>query len=112
MSNHELPQEAIKLMVDLSTAHIMQNDTVLCQQRADTFSLTGPRMLVHDYGYIVFVNSDPEARESTLGWLRGFGFSEAFVDIYDRAASSQGDIILINFDQDGATIEGLPTFEW
>lgn len=116
MATHELPQEAIKLMVDLSTAHMAHKDTRLCSKYADDTNHGAanglPRMIWHAYGYLVFVDSDPEITQSRLAAMRDAGFSEAFCDLYNRAASSENPIYLINFDRDGEVIETLPVFTW
>jgi hypothetical protein len=108
MTTHELPEDAIKLMVDLATSHMTVRDDTLCAAGV----CRHPRIIEHAYGYIVFVASDPEAVTTALDGLRSAGFSEAFVDIYGRAAASENTIMLINFDRDAAPIDGLPVFDW
>lgn len=107
----ELPATAIKQMLDLSTAHITAEDNRRCSERDidDSYSFGSlPRIVGHAYGYIVFVTEGPDAIDN----LRAEGFSEAFVGIYSRAAASENTIMLINFDSDADTVEGLATFDW
>jgi hypothetical protein len=106
-STDDLPATAIKLMLDLSTAHMTAEDNQRCSERADEILGGYPRIVEHAYGYIVFVSTEDVAAN-----LREEGFSEAFVDIYSRAAASDPAIMLINFDSDADVIEGLETFDW
>jgi hypothetical protein len=112
MSTHELPASVIKLMVDLSTAHMTAMDNRRCSKLAkEDLSGATPRIVAHAYGYIIFVTSDPEAVQRYLRGLRKAGFSQAFIDIYRRAATSEK-IMLINFDRDADQSDKLPSFDW
>jgi hypothetical protein len=115
MATHELPAAAIKRLIDLSTSHMTAKDATLCDE-LDIFGSSPeenlPRIIEHNYGYIIFVTSDPETMQTYLDGLRQAGFSEAFVDIYHRAATSENTIMMINFDRDAAPIDELPSFDW
>jgi hypothetical protein len=98
---------ASKRMIDLSTAHITNRDIRL-------FGVIGsmrPRAVAHEYGLIVFVCSDEEHVAECVDNMRQVGASDAFINIYKMATRTGGDCMLINFDQDGDLIEGLPTFD-
>jgi hypothetical protein len=58
------------------------------------------------------VTSDPAAVQRYLRGLRRAGFSQFFIDIYHRAATSENTIMLINFARDAAPIDELPSFDW
>jgi hypothetical protein len=104
-----LPEDAIKLMVDLSTAHITIRDNGLLYGLAHTDNAPLLRVIVHHYGFIVFTKGPDPQLTASLGEM---GFSDAFIDLYDRAAGSIPPVLLLNFDCDGETVEGLPTFDW
>lgn len=95
-------------MIDLSTAHIEKDDMRV-------FGMLGnmkPRAVSHEYGLIVFVNSDPNSLDEAVACMKAEGVSDAFIAIYAAAAKMGGDVMAINFDRDGEIQEGLPTFDW
>jgi hypothetical protein len=99
---------SVRRMIDLSTAHIEKNDMRV-------FGMLGnmkPRAVSHEYGLIVFVNSDPNSLDEAVACMKAEGVSDAFIAIYAAAAKMGGDVMAINFDRDGEIQEGLPTFDW
>lgn len=99
---------ATKRMIDLSTSHMTKGDSQL-MLRAEHSQTGLPRIVSHEYGWIVFVSSDASSEYAKAMEL--FGFSPDFVRIYMAAASVGGDVMLINFDSDAPVVEGLPTFD-
>lgn len=84
----------VQNMLDLGTCHMPSNDP-------DWGSL---RVIEHEHGWVVFVNGDledDEFNDIVPEWARPF---------MHRATDL--DCILVNFDEDGEAVEGLPTWEW
>jgi hypothetical protein len=100
--------EATKRMLDLSTAHLTQQDA----KALEAGEILGPRIVSHRHGWVVYVTSDPDAVRAAVGLMRQTGASEAFIKIYESACKMGGDYMLINFDQDAETLDGLETFDW
>lgn len=103
-------ESAIKRMLDLSVSHMTRDDVGLMSDCHGHDNGDLPRIIQHAHGFIVFVSSDPDFLRKRLSTMADDGFSEAVRMIYRSAA--QRDMTLINFDQDAAVIEGLPTFDW
>lgn len=87
----QLPKsDAVKNMLDLSTAHMPGQDAKFGELR----------VVKHEFGWIVFVGQD----ESLLDEPRWI------IPIMDFAREHE--CILVNFDQDADVVDGLPTWEW
>jgi hypothetical protein len=96
---------AIEKYLDLSTAHLTDEDRKILEGPYP-FGDYGPRLAVHEYGWICYLGEDGQFGEDA----DQAGMSQHFVNIV-RYAIGHG-CSLINFDQDGPEIEELPTFEW
>lgn len=96
--------EARKTMIDLSTAHLSEQDQDLLDRNYESH----PRTLGHSYGGIIFVSSYDVA--SALEELRERGHTPEFIRLYESACQD-GNTMLINFDRDADTFEGIATFD-
>lgn len=99
--------EAVNTMLDLSTSHLSAHDAWLLSNRG---SHDRPRSVEHEYGWIVFVASDPEHVVEVGREMRERGHSPGMIRIYECAAALG--VMLINFDADGEVIEGVPVHDW
>lgn len=118
MNHPKLPAEKVCV---LSTKYITPTDgTLLDVQESERFSNL-PRVETHEYGWLVFVSSEPEVRYGHAEAMRnnpaGFSddgpsvrMSDAFVRLY-LEAGMQG-FHIIDLDRDGEEVDGLPEFEW
>jgi hypothetical protein len=107
-----LPGAAVKRIVELATSHITQEDSILLDRVCDGYQeWVLARIERHEYGWFVFVCSEPAFLIDAIASLRRAGFSNEFVNIFELA-SAEPDVVLINFDSDGQEVEGLPMFDW
>jgi len=107
-----VPKLPTEKMTVLSTKYLSVTDRDRLKYLAEAHTTPShlPRMETHEYGWLVFVNSDKDShRYEDAGLYKG-GFTEAFRLIF-REAHDQG-IHVINFDQDGEECDGLQEFEW
>lgn len=89
--------------LDLSTAHVTEEESVAIDQNFPALEDQGPRVIRHDYGW--WVNA-PLGIDLTT-------FAEHYPNVLaciNRAREL--DCYWINFDQDADTEPGLPVFEW
>lgn len=84
--------EYIEKTLVLSTTHMPEDDPDFGESRVTE----------HDYGWIVFLQTDNDLLlEESPEWL---------VPVIEFAL--ENDCSMINFDRDGITVEDLPTWEW
>ena len=81
-------QDNFHMMMDLSTAHMPQTNP----------DFGSVRNVSHEYGYVVWLtDSDDDGAQ----WLKPI-----------LAIARKHKCLLINFDSDAATFDGLKTYEW
>lgn len=102
-----IPEAAFRRCVDLSTAHLSQQDMTLLNAPSKGI----PRTTWHEYGAIIF-GCDPNEIGQIVQTLRDRGHPEGFISLYKTVFSMPDAPLLMNFDEAGDTIDGLPTFEW
>lgn len=103
-------KSAKRTMLDVSTAHLSAEDCRLLSYPAPLVRGI-PRRMSHLYGWTVFVEGGQDvtrANETALNLAKN-GYSETFIRLY--LATCATDAILINFDADSSTVEGLTVYE-
>lgn len=114
LKNHDgiwtLKQPYTVTVLDISTGHITENDTVLLEK--DDCPITGYPFGPKDdpYGHIVYINESKAGFENSMKLAKKYGFSEAFIKICE-AARLKLKCAYVRFDRDGALYD-LPTFNW
>ena len=94
---------SIDKVLDVSTAHVLQSDVSLLN-RDDS------PLVAYEYQEGFFLSSHLGDEDCNLDSLRKWGFSDAFLNIFDYARTN--DIRWINLDSAGMVYEELPVFEW
>ena len=107
VSQVRLQRAARLYMWDVSTSHMTKKDAAIMAACPDN-SL--PRTHPHDYGGLVFVDSDPDAIKAASIELTKRGMSEEFVSLYIHACRDRL-CMLLNFDRDGQVLAGIPVFD-
>lgn len=102
----------IRPMLDISTSNLTQEDTGILTQMAQGYiaELGLGRVVSHEYGYILFINGDSAALAETVDAMDKVGLSANVAYIYRGAVECNA--MLVNFDADADTVEGLPTYDW
>jgi len=96
--------------LDLSTGHLSQNDFDILQEVANTKNGDFPfRVVDHEFGLLVFMPPPVDLQE-VLEELPESGISPNLLNVLDYAQELK--CSLLNFDQDGGTIEQLPIYDW
>ena len=89
-------------VLDISTAHITKRDSFFISKATS-------ELIQYEYkeGFFIYVLEDKEETQEAL--LKA-GYSQAFVDIINRARELG--CKYVQLDCDGITYDDLPTFEW
>lgn len=109
------PFPAYKIAV-ISTAHITERDSNLLQTEE-----CPTRLFQDDYSWVLHIDQSystnrnlravaARCHRENLKQLRAFGFSEAFLKLYNLAHKQR--FHYLKLDCDGDEIDGLQTFEW
>lgn len=102
----KLPQ---RTFLDISTAHITQNDSELLTELAHSDDSNLPLTIIdQNYGHIVVVHKD--VVKQGLQSIRNKGFSDSFIKLVVYVTKSKHNGIWL--DQDGDTVDEFEEHEW
>jgi hypothetical protein len=105
----------IQTILDLSTAHMTYNDSLLLGTYKATGDQPDDASLVaypYEYGWTVSTGplNDQDDADNVRAAMLAEGFSEHFVAVLDKAMAAN--CVLVRFDRDAMREPGLPTFNW
>lgn len=102
----EETQACITKNLDISTAHMDQNDAELLDENDDSFFSRDPIIVYRfDEGYFIYIGGDLDTEA-----IKDFGYSQEFIEIL-KWGKNLG-CTYVKFDRDGTTYKHLKTFSW
>lgn len=103
--------DSVRLVLDLSTAHITESDSRLLSVEAAFNDVPSLRVVPFEYGFYLTIISDlKEFLADDKSALREAGLSDAFIKILEKAAAHEINFIIL--DRDGGCDDELEVFEW
>lgn len=94
-------------MIDCGTCVLTQSDLVLLSELSRQDKRTGfPRVVEHEYGFCIFLSGDDEFLADELAATEQYGFSPAMGALLTHGHKNGA--YILNLDQDGDAIIGLP----
>ena len=114
----KLPEKMVRKILDLSTAHITNDDSAILDSYADSGAdritkYPSQALVVYphaEYGYLVSCSQSGCELRDTLQNMSVAGFSKEFIAIFEAAATQGMAYILL--DRDAPQCEELPVFDW
>ena len=91
----------------VSTVHITQED---CQKLSWPQEDLPIQVVAHENGWWIAVYDEQMLKEDVFPWMRGYGYSEAFINVIKMA--SKANCLWLNIDYNGDLVEGLSFCDW